>query len=70
MRKPIKYPYKGELTRPCMCGQMIYFVYMPSGKAMPVNYNTRLSHFIDCPMAKGFKLRHRKVNNYRKTQMR
>lgn len=53
------YPYSDEKIFRCRsCPKRIYFYVLPSGKKMPVNFETNESHFIDCPGAN--KLRKRK----------
>lgn len=63
-KEPVIYPYNGEKVSNCRsCQKPIYFFRTKNEKAMPVNYVTGQSHFIDCPGADGFKKRKPKKNN-------
>lgn len=47
-----QYHWTHEEVKPCRyCGKLIFFKVLPSGKRMPVLYETMESHFIDCPGA-------------------
>ena len=61
-----KYPYEDQPVKLCLCGQEIYLAELPSGKMMPVSLDTNECHFFDCPMAKGFRVKRRIVNNYQR----
>lgn len=56
-RKKITYPYSGETVKQCLsCEAMIYFYRNPkSQKLMPVSFETKESHFADCPAAAQFR---------------
>lgn len=42
--------------RPCrLCGVLLEFVPLPSGKTAPINVETGQSHFIDCPGRREFR---------------
>lgn len=63
-RKKITYPYSGEqLTKCGKCNATIFFVETAKGKPMPVNYETRESHFADCPAAAQFRKTKTKEND-------
>ena len=51
----IKYEYNGERITTCKCGRPIYFVKMKSGRPMPVDYETRETHFAHCPDGNQFR---------------
>lgn len=55
-RSKITFPYSGEaLTQRGKCKETIYFVKTATGKTMPVNFETKESHFADCPAAAEFR---------------
>lgn len=55
-RKPITFPYSGESLTQCgKCKATIFFVKTATGKTMPVNFETKESHFADCPAAAQFR---------------
>ncbi len=55
-RKRITFNYAGEpLTKCSKCNATIFFVKTKTGKTMPVNFETKESHFADCPAAAEFR---------------
>lgn len=57
-RKKITFDYAGEpLTKCPKCDATIFFVKTKTGKTMPVNFETKESHFADCPAAASFRKR-------------
>lgn len=57
-RRKITFMYSGETLRRCKepgCGRLIFFVRTESGRMMPVDYETKESHFAHCIKAKQFR---------------
>ena len=55
-RKKITFEYEGQPIGKCAkCDAIIFFITTPKGKSMPVNYETKESHFADCPAAAQFR---------------
>lgn len=48
------YPYNGEPLTWCRygCGRQIYFVPTGKGASMPVDFETKETHFANCPKLK------------------
>ena len=50
----------GERITKCKCGRPIYFIKTRTGKKMPVDYESRETHFAHCPDAGEFRKERRK----------
>lgn len=61
-RQVVEYEHKGEPLSLCRfgCGRRIFFVTTAKGRPMPVDYETKQTHFANCPKYAEIRERQRK----------